>query len=69
MRKAKPGVLNCGHAGVGSVGHAGMEAGVEIVPVAFKGANLMLVALWAASVPRKIKPSRSTSRGASALSI
>ena len=53
--KTKPGMLNYGHAGVGSAGHAGMEllrakAGIEITPVAYKGSGLMLIDLMSNQV-------------------
>ena len=56
MAKAKPGELSYGMAGIGSGGHLAGEifkaaAGIDIVPISYKGGNIAMLEVMAAQIP------------------
>ena len=56
IAKAKPGELSYGTAGVGSGGHLAGEifksaAGIDIVPISYKGGNIAMLEVMAAHIP------------------
>lgn len=56
MAKAKPGELSYGAAGIGSGGHLAGEilkaaAGIDIVPVSYKGGNIAMLEVIAGQIP------------------
>ena len=56
MAKTKPGELSYGMAGIGSGGHLAGEifktaAGIDIVPISYKGGNIAMLEVMAAQIP------------------